>query len=399
MTDIIVLGAGMVGVSTALALQARGHAVIILDRRGPGEETSYGNAGMIQAEAVEPYPLPLDLPTLMRIALGRTNDVAWSLSGMRHWLGPVLRYARHSLPGEYAASIVPAWSQMIHSATSDHRPLIEATGAEDIISRNGYHKVFRSPRGLDAALLAAERYREQHGVPFRALDGAELAAAEPGLRAPVAGAVHWTSAWACSDPGELVRRYARLFVERGGNIVRGDAMTLQRHHSGWQVGTETGAIVAERVVVCLGPWSPALLRRFGHRVPIVFKRGYHLHFAVENGPRIPFMDVETGTFLSPMTKGLRVLTGAEINGLDAAAGNRQIRYSSEAAGQLFNLGEPVESQPWMGTRPCLPGMLPMIGPSPDQTGLWHNFGHGHQGFTLGPTSAQLLAEAMESNSR
>jgi len=395
MTDIIVLGAGMVGVSTALALQARGHAVTVLDRRGPGEETSYGNAGMIQSEAVEPYPLPLDLPTLLRIALGRTNDVAWSFSGIRHWLAPVLRYAKHSLPGEYRSSIVPAWSRMIHSATADHAPLITAAGADGLISREGFRKVYRSGPGLDAAFRSAERYRREHGVPFRALDGAELAAAEPGLRHKVAGAVHWTSAWACSDPGELVRRYADLFVQRGGTILRGDAVTLRRSGGGWQVKAEAGLIAAERVIVCLGPWSPALLQRFGHRIPMVFKRGYHLHFATDQGPRLPFLDVETGTFLSPMAKGLRVLTGAEINGLDANASTRQIRRSTEAARQLFSLGEPIESQPWMGTRPCLPGMLPMIGPSPDQAGLWYNFGHGHQGFTLGPTTARLLADAMD----
>jgi len=109
------------------------------------------------------------------------------------------------------------------------------------------------------------------------------------------------------------------------------------------------------------------------------------------------MDVETGTFLSPMTKGLRILTGAELNGIDAAPRLRQLQHSTKAARQLFKLGAPVENQPWMGTRPCLPGMLPMIGRSPHQPGLWYNFGHGHQGFTLGPTTARVLSEAMSAS--
>jgi D-amino-acid dehydrogenase len=394
MTDIIVLGAGMVGICTALALQERGHAVAVIDRRGPGQETSYGNAGIIQAEAVEPYPLPLDLPTLIDIALGRTNNVAWSLGGMRDFLEPVLRYARHSLPKGYRDNIVPAWSRMIHSATPDHNALIAAAGADDLISRNGYRKVYRTTRAFELAAAAAERYRSEHGVPHQLLNGAELAAAEPGLQHPLAGGVHWTSAWSCRDPGGLVERYAGLFLRRGGEVRRGDAMSLQRRGKHWQVTTETGAVDAERVVVCLGPWSPGLLARFGHRVPMVYKRGYHLHFAVENGPRLPMMDVESGTFLSPMAKGLRVLTGAELNGIDAAPGLRQLQRSTAAARQMFKLGARVEDQAWMGTRPCLPGMVPMIGASPHQPGLWHNFGHGHQGFTLGPTTARLLSEAM-----
>lgn len=395
MTDIIVLGAGMVGVCTALALQDQGHAVSVIDRRGPGQETSYGNAGIIQAEAVEPYPLPLDLPTLADIALGRTNNVAWSLGGMRHWLGPVLRYARNSLPHGYRSRIVPAWSRMIHSATADHGALIAASGAEDLISREGYRKVYRTEREFAAAAAAAGRYQAEHGVPHRLLDGAEIAAAEPGLRHPLAGAVHWTSSWSCKDPGALVERYADLFERRGGRFLRGDAMSLQRQGQGWLVQADGGAVEAERAVVCLGPWSPGLLARFGHRIPMVFKRGYHRHFGVEQGPRLPMMDVETGTFLSPMTRGLRVLTGAELNGIAAPPSLRQLQYSTQAAQQLFKLGVPVEDKAWMGTRPCLPGMLPMIGPSPRQPGLWYNFGHGHQGFTLGPSTARLLSEAMK----
>lgn len=393
MTDIIVLGAGMVGICSALALQEQGHAVTVVERRGPGQETSYGNAGIIQAEAVEPYPLPLDPHTLIDIALGRTNNVAWSLRGVRDWLGPALRYARHSLPGGYRSNIVPAWSRMIHRATSDHNALITAAGADDLIAREGYRKVYRTARAFELAAATAERYGSEHGVPHQLLDGAELGAAEPQLLYPLAGAVHWTSAWSCRDPGELVQRYAELFLRRGGQIKRGDAMSLSSG-KGWQVTTETGPVGAERVVVCLGPWSPNLLSRFGHRIPMVYKRGYHLHFGVENGPRLPMMDVETGTFLSPMSKGLRVLTGAELNGIDAAPDLRQLQRSTEAAKQLFKLGAQVEDQAWMGTRPCLPGMLPMIGASPYKPGLWYNFGHGHQGFTLGPTTARMLSKAM-----
>lgn len=395
MTEIIVLGAGMVGVSTALALQERGHAVTLLDRRGPGEETSHGNAGMIQSEAVEPYALPLDPGTIFSIATGQTNDVAWRPSALAQFLGPVLRYARHSLPGNYKANVVPQWARMIHSATADHGKLIAAAGAEDLIGREGFRKAYRSARGFDAAAAAAERYQAEHGVPSTLLDGAALSKAEPGLRRSLAGAVHWTSAWSCRDPGGLVRRYADLFMARRGSMVMGDAMSLERADKGWSVRSHNGRLTAEKVVVCLGPWSPSLLSRFGQKIPMVFKRGYHRHFVVESGPRLPLMDVETGTFLSPMLTGLRVLTGAELGPLDMPPSTRQIDRSTAAAKELFSLGKQVDGPDWIGTRPCLPGMLPMLGPSEQQDGMWFNFGHGHQGFTLGPTSARLLAEQMD----
>lgn len=395
MTDIIVLGAGMVGVSTALALQARGHQVTLIDRRGPGEETSYGNAGMIQAEAAEPYALPLYPGTLIKIALGRSNDVNLRFKGILSWIEPAARYAFHSLPNQYRKRVVGPWAEMILSATRDHARLIDAAGAQDLVRQDGFRQAYRTASAFNRAVEAANRYQTDYGIPSNILDGAALQKAEPALRVTLAGAVHWTSAWSCQDPGGLVKRYANLFEANGGQIARGDAMTLRRQAKSWQLDSEAGVIAAERVVVCLGPWSPALLARFGHRIPMVYKRGYHRHFAARSGPSIPIMDVETGTFMAPMRQGLRVLTGAELNRMGSEPDYRQITRSTEAARELFDLGEPVEKDPWQGTRPCLPGMLPMIGPSRQHDGLWFNFGHGHQGFTLGPTTARLLADQMD----
>lgn len=394
MTEIIVLGAGIVGVSTALALQAHGHQVTLVDRRGPGEETSYGNAGMIQAEAAEPYALPLDIPTLFQIAMGRTNDVTWSLGGARHWAGPALRYAYHSLPWNYRKQIIGPWSAMIASATKDHAALIEAARAQDLIVQHGFRKAYRTPWAFNTAVASAEQFQNRYGIASTVMDNTELRRAEPGLQRDMAGAVHWTTAWSCTDPGDLVKRYASLFERNGGRFVIGEAMSLRRVDKGWQVDTSEGPSAAETVVICLGPWSPNLTARFGHKVPMVHKRGYHRHFAANHGPTIPFMDVETGTFLSPMRQGLRVLTGAELNAINANPDLRQMDRSTIAAGELFTIGKPIEERPWMGTRPCLPQMLPMTGCSERHRGLWFNFGHGHQGFTLGPTSGRLLAEMM-----
>ncbi len=160
--------------------------------------------------------------------------------------------------------------------------------------------------------------------------------------------------------------------------------------------SQTGAISAENVVIALGPWSPKLLEAFGCRIPMVFKRGYHRHFAVEQEPQIATLDIENSTFIAPMNKGLRILTGAHMTPPGIVSSSRQILRAEAAAGELFSLQEPVEETPWSGTRPCMPDMLPVVGPSRHK-GLWFHFGHGHQGFTLGPTTASLLAEQFDEN--
>ena len=389
----IILGAGMVGVSTALHLRRRGWTVALLDRRGPGEETSYGNAGIIQSEAVEPYAMPRDLPTLGRMALGRTNDVRYTPGAFPDQVAPLARYWAASAPGRHA-EISKAYGALIQRAIPGHAPLIAEAGVDDLIRRDGYLDLHRDAATLEAALADASRIHAQWGTPYRALDPAQAAAEEPALRVPVAGAVHWTGPWTCRNPGALTKAYEGLYERDGGVFARGDAETLRRAGSGWAVETDGGALEAAHVVVALGPWSPILLERFGYDFAMVRKRGYHRHYRGGAEIRRPFLDVANGYFVAPMAQGLRITTGAELTGLDAPATPVQIEKAERAARALFDLGQPVEPTPWFGTRPFLPEMLPVIGASAEHPGLWLHFGHGHQGFTLGPATGNLLAGMM-----
>jgi len=392
MTQTIVLGAGMVGTGTALALQAQGRDVLLIDRREPGRETSYGNAGIIQGEAVEPYALPRALPDLVAAALGKHNQVDWRLTEAPTWAGPLWSYWRQSEESRHAR-ISQIYARLIRAALADHGPLIEAAGAGDLLRRDGFRQVYRSPAELAATLRGAERLRASYGVSFTAEDSAALARAEPDLRRPLAGSLLWHDAWSIADPGGLVSAYAALFQARGGQIATGDAASLTRDGAGWQVDTADGPHTAQEVVIALGPWSPQVLAPLGLRIPMVWKRGYHLHFN-GTGPRLPLIDAENATVLSPMRAGVRVLTGAHITTPGTPARQRQMTRAGRAAADLFDIGQPVEPAPWSGNRPCLPRMLPIVGAAPGLPGLWLNFGHGHQGFTLGPTTGRVLADLM-----
>lgn len=395
MRDVLVLGAGMVGVATALALQEKGRDVLLVDRRDPGRETSHGNAGIIQTEAAEPYPMPRGPAALARVALRLGNDVRWHLDALPGAARPLLAYFRGSAGAAHRAASA-TYARLTRRAAADHAPLAAAAGADHLITREGYRQAYRSRRAHELAAAEAERVGREHGVPFAVEDGAALARAEPALRRPMAGAVHWTGPWSCADPGALVRAYADLFVRRGGTLAQGDAATLRAAGSGWRVTLAGGGdATAAEAVVALGPWSPRLLAGFGYRVLMVGKRGYHRHYAAASGPRLPLMDVEHGVVAAPMRQGLRLTTGAEIARPDAAATPVQLGRAARAVAELFDLGAPEEAAPWAGVRPCLPDMLPVAGAAPRHPGLWLHFGHGHQGFTLGPTTAAILADVMD----
>lgn len=396
MTDCIVLGAGMVGICTALALQERGRNVVVVDRRQPGQEASYGNAGIIQSEAVEPYGFPRNMWDILSVALKRGNDVDWRWRDIPQFAGPLYRYFNASAPQPYERAVA-AYRGLILRASDDHSSFIAAAGADDLIARKGWQAVYRSQNKFENAARQSERLAQIHGVPSRIITGSDLRSSEPTLCAQLAGAIHWSSPWTCCAPGELVGRYASLFVQRGGQIFIGDAATLHETGNGWSVTVDEGMLTAPDVVVALGSWSPMLLKRWGYRIPMVFKSGYHRHFNTQSGPRLATLDVENATFMAPMKAGLRVLTGAHLSGPGANSATRQMSHATQVAAELFELGAPVEDTPWRGTRPCMPDMLPVVGRANRHKGLWFNFGHGHQGFTLGATTGQLLAERMGEN--
>lgn len=390
--DVIVLGAGMVGVGCALHLQARGLAVALLDRRAPGQETSYGNAGIIQREAIGPYALDRDLGFLLSGMTNRRIDVRYHLGDAARLLGPLWSYYQNSAPDAYE-KIAAEYETLIARSLETHQQLMREAHLEHLVAGHGYLTLYRSERDLHELFQVADE-RALKGVHHVKLNGAELAQAEPSLVGDFAGAVRWTDPLAISSPGDLVQGYARLFAQRRGSLHLGDAMALRRTDAGhWQVEAADDELEAPQVVVALGPWTTELTSRYGYTAPVIPKRGYHVHYA-----RLPLkplnstvIDGDHGFVVAPMKDGLRLTTGAELAMPDAPRTPTQIEAAEKIARQVYPLGERVEPEPWMGTRPCMPDMKPVFGPVPDVPGMWCAFGHGHQGFTLGPITGELVA--------
>ncbi|TKA90778.1 NAD(P)/FAD-dependent oxidoreductase [Halopseudomonas bauzanensis] len=394
--NTLVLGAGMVGVSVAWHLARRGHNVTLIDRREPGRETSFGNAGIIQREAVRPYAFPRDLGTLLRVLPNREVDIRYRPTGMVSAAVPLLQYW-HNSGGSRYERIVKEWASLIMRCQDAHAPMIEAAGAEDLIRKGGWLELYRTQGALDERIAKAREDHERFGVEYEVLNAEQLQATEPHLARELVGAIHWTQPWMVSDPGALVQAYARSFVEQGGRLMQASVEGVAREGNGWHVTTSEGALEADQVVVALGPWSSDLLTQLDIKVPLFVKRGYHMHYSTEQGATLNHwvMDAERGFLLEPMRAGIRLTTGAELADLNAPPKYKQLAAAERAARNLFPLGKRRDAEPWKGARPCMPDMKPVIGPAPGKDGLWLAFGHGHQGFTLGPATGELLAQMMD----
>lgn len=397
-SDVLVLGAGIVGISTALMLMRGGYKVTVIDKREPGEETSHGNAGLIEKSSIVPYHFPQGLGKLLRYGMNRRADMHYSPFAMPRlapWLWSFWRASTAGPLGESAKALRP----LIDSCTDTHAELADMAGdaAWSLIRKTGWmHMLGRPAEFAEGPALLAEAQKQ--GLNAALLDAKALYALEPSLKPGLSGALHWLDPWTVSDPGGLVRAYADAFVAAGGRILRGDAAGLMREGDEWVVPLPEGRVSAPQAVIALGPWAGKLLAKMGKRFPLEVKRGHHMVYDMppEDMPRHPIMENDSGFVITPTVDGLRLTTGVEFAGFDAPPNLIQINRAEKRARELVNLGPRKLSEPWLGRRPCLPDMRPIVGPI-DQArfpGLWGNFGHAHHGLTLGPSTGKMLTQMM-----
>jgi D-amino-acid dehydrogenase len=394
-TDVLVLGAGAVGVSAALHLQARGRSVTLVDKHGEAaRETSYGNSGIVQSEAVFPYTFPRAPREILEAALNRDPRVNIRYSALPSIATFVFKYFLASAPAARLKS-AKALRGLVAKSVAEHLAIAEPAGAGGLLRNGGWIKVFRTERGRDGGLRDAEEVAP-YGVSYRALSREQVLELEPHVGAAMIGGVHFADPLTTPDPAALIGTYAKLFRARGGTFARGDATTLQASGERWLVTTEDGLVEARDVVLALGPWTDALARSLGYRFPFGVKRGYHMHYAPRGNQGLtrPVLDLERGYLVTPMAKGLRLTTGAEFARMDDPPSSAHLDRLEPFAREMYPLGERLEPEPWLGRRPCLPDMLPILGRAPRHKGLWFDFGHHHLGLTLGPVTGRLLAEMM-----
>ncbi|MET1411163.1 FAD-binding oxidoreductase [Roseibium sp. HPY-6] len=390
--DVVVLGAGIVGVSTAFHLKLLGLDVALLDRSHPGEEASFGNAGIVQCNGFVPHPIPLKPMQVLSILSGQSSAVSCDLKKIIS-LAPWLKQYHAASSGRGIEHYSRAIAPLRALAAQDHLDLARLSIAERYYRRGGWLHLYRSISSFREDEIE-RHYARVHGVSYNELTSEETSALEPGLKPVHVKAVHWSESCSVSNPGAVVDAFWRGYIQEGGRSFRGDARKLQRQRGGWRIECERGSINARNAVVALGAWSMDLLKNLGEDFPLVAKRGYHMHFQPEPGATLsrPVVDLDHGFALTPTDNGIRLTTGVELTDRDAPANPNVIKRARRRATELFPLGKALQETPWLGSRPCLPDSLPVFGASYKTPGLWLNFGHAHDGFTLGPVTGRLLAE-------
>jgi len=387
---VAVVGAGIIGLAVALRLQLDGHAVTLVDREEPMSGCSAGNAGHLSESGIFPPVSRALLMQMPRLLLTRQGPVVVRPS----YALQMANWARHALPSlkpEARDAIVSVLAGMALQAFRHLHKLAVTAGAQDLLHRDGVIYAFRTREALDKSAAAMPVWRK-HGVNVDRLDSGELEKAEPALRKSLAGGLYFRNSGRCSDPKELGMRFFRNLTAGGATFRQANVNNVQRESEGLVLMTSTGNFRADKVVLCGGHGTGALVSRVGCTAPVASERGYHLMLPrASEALRRPVAFPEHYFIATPMSSGLRLAGTAEFCRPGAHPDYRRAYAFLPKAAEYLDGLDGDGARPWMGVRPSMPDGLPAIGEVKALPGLLYAFGHGHGGLTLSGITASCIS--------
>jgi D-amino-acid dehydrogenase len=390
--NITVIGAGIIGIACASYLQRDGHAVTVVASRGPGEDCSFGNSGLLSPGAVVPPALPgawRNIPRWLLDPLGPLS-VRWSYAPrLTPWLTGWLQSC-----GEARAREVSKALAALHAPVfENYAPLLADAGATDLVQRTG--QLYVSEReGAAPGSDLTQVMRAVAGVRTEILSGAAVREMEPALGRQYRSALHFPGNGHSVNSFRLVQKLAAHFQSSGGTLLRRTVTGFEMGDGGPQrLLTDGGPLPVETLVIAAGAWSHRLSAQLGTRVPLEAERGYHLMLPRPGvALRMPLVDRDHNFTMTPMENGLRLGGTAEFAGVDAPPDYRRARVLLGHALRALPGLNGESATEWMGCRPSLPDGLPIIDRSPKFARVFFAFGHAHFGLTEAPTTGKLIAE-------
>ncbi len=394
---VAVIGAGIVGTCTALALLDEGHRVTLIDPAPPGGEqaASYGNGAFLSPNSI----IPMSMPGLWKKVPGYLLDrngplvIRWaSMPRLMPWL---IRFLLAGFTEARVRRTAGLLSQLLHDGPDLHLALAEKAGVPELIRRDGLLYAYPSRKDFEAEALAW-RLRRENGVVWEELDRAAIAAREPGLSPAYTFGALVTGGAHCTAPGAYVAALAEHARMRGAEVRIARATGLRLNGDRLQgVDTDGGFIACDRAVIAAGMQSKPLARAVGDSVPMEAERGYHVQLDLppsDAGPRSPVMPSDGRMANTWLDAGLRASGQVELASAETAPDWRRADILLHHLYTTWpNLPRDAQVRRWQGNRPSTPDGIPVIGRARRTGDVIHAFGHGHVGLAGGPRTATIVA--------
>ncbi|EGM79081.1 glycine/D-amino acid oxidase, deaminating [Rheinheimera sp. A13L] len=388
MQQVTIIGAGVIGLTTAVFLQQAGFQTLLLDQAGPGSGCSRGNAGHFATEQVFPLAQPSllkQLPAMLLDPVGplklRANYLLQSLP----WFGRFLA----NMSKDKRLAHQQALSQLNHQSIRSWQTLLELCQLSDQIQYQGALLVTEQHNSKE--LQSCYQSFRQAGIDVSWRDKAALQQLEPELSGSLTAALDFTEVAHSPDPYLLCQLLFDKFCQLGGQWQQSAVQHISVRPQGIQIQTGQQQIVSKQLVIAAGAHSGHFTKQLGWIVPLTAERGYHL-MVQPIALKRPVSSLERKFIMTPMQQGLRLAGTVEFAGLNSDPDYRRALILKQHAEALLN--QPLQASntalPWAGNRPSLPDSLPVLGPCPVHKGVFYNFGHQHLGLTQAAFSAELL---------
>ena len=389
---IAIVGAGIVGICAAAYLAEAGYRVTVYDRTGVCEETSSGNASAFAFSEVLPLAhkgMMKNLPRWLADPLGPLSIPPSYLPRLLPWLW---RFWRAGSAKHYEASLA-AQAGMMKLAEPEWMGLLDRSGTKSMLREDGSIELYESESEFRAS-LPGWAARDRFGIPYRHIEGEELAALQPGLSKQFVKAT-FVPGWKTSIDPKLLGKAIWAYAERrGARFEHREVTAVEADGAGATLRfADGGSAKAGRLLIAAGAWSHRLAAQLGDRIPLETERGYNTTLPADA------FDVKRqlifsghGFVVTPLSTGLRVGGAVELGGLSLPPNYQRSKAMLEKAKRFLPGLKTEGGREWMGYRPSLPDSLPVIGRSRTAPNVYYAFGHGHLGKTQAAGTARLIRD-------
>ncbi len=391
---IIVIGAGICGMSTALWLRRFGHNVILMDKAKPGMGASYGNAGLLAQWAIVPITEPSLWKQIPKHLIDPMSPlfVKWRyLPTLLPWLVEFLRNANANKALKTKDALVP----LLTDSVLQHKVLTEGTSAQSWIADSKFSYAYRDKTSFEKDTFSWACKKEAGMVPD-VITGLDVQDVEPICGPAIKCLAVLSGQGHVLSPHIYVSKLAEVFQNLGGTFIQTDVQDFEKNMDKISaVLTDQGRFACDKIVVTAGIWSKPLMGKLGLNVPLETERGYHVVYKnPSQTPENPMM-ITTGKFaVTPMTDGLRCAGTVELGGITLGPSEAPIKMLRRRVAEVFPNMTYECTEEWMGFRPSTPDSLPLIGEL-DHSGIFTAFGHQHVGMTAGPKTGRLIADMID----
>ena len=389
--DVLVVGAGVIGLACAFRLAREGHRVLLFDRHSPGLGASFGNAGHIATEQIFPLASPEVLRGTLRYLLDRESPLRIRPAYLLPILPWLVRFVWAARPSSFDRGIA-ALSSLQHTAVADMAALLHDANASHLLKINGHLVLIENPASVNAAKAEMTRLAT-FGIDSKWLPPLDVREMAPDITAPIEGALKFSGTGHVVDPYTVCTSLFDAFVAAGGKFIQSDVKNVES--KGSEVTAYcTGGMrhTATHLVLCGGAWSKTLAAKVGYELPLDTERGYHISLpGVVPRFTIPVASYERKVIMTPMSAGLRMTGTVEFGGLQLPPDPARFELLKRHMRALVPNIPTDHATTWMGFRPSMPDHLPVLGRVPDGRNIFFAFGHQHLGMTLAAVTARIIA--------